>query len=231
MYCEKCGAPANPNFCTQCGNPVPLTLPKKEQEPQQENENYTINKNYKGNVPPIYSSEEQNKTQQKPTDSAFNTGFSNAQSASQNDAQQPPKNANTSPFGSSYNQNTTSEQNQNQQYTNNGYHSGEQYAPYKTPFQNSGYGPQNQYNSYNYNYQTPYNNMGYNNYAAPKEKLIALILCVIFGIFGVHRFYVGKFGTGLLYLFTGGLFGIGYVVDIVLILCNSFTDSYGRPLI
>ena len=63
-----------------------------------------------------------------------------------------------------------------------------------------------------------------------KNKITALILCVLFGFFGVHRFYVGKIGTGLLYLFTGGLFLIGYIVDIILIIKGKFTDKFGLEL-
>ncbi len=44
---------------------------------------------------------------------------------------------------------------------------------------------------------------------------IAWLLLVFLGIFGVHRFYLGKFVTGIIYLCTGGLFGIGYVYDLL----------------
>ena len=47
-----------------------------------------------------------------------------------------------------------------------------------------------------------------------KDKWIALALCVFLGVVGAHKFYEGKTGLGVLYLFTGGLFGIGVVVDI-----------------
>ena len=67
--------------------------------------------------------------------------------------------------------------------------------------------------------------------ASCKTRLLALLLCVFLGVCGVHRFYVGKIGTGLLWLFTGGLFGIGYVVDIILIAAGSYKDRYGYPLL
>lgn len=62
---------------------------------------------------------------------------------------------------------------------------------------------------------------------SPKSNLAALLLCIFLGVWGVHRFYVGKIGTGLLFLFTFGLFGFGWVVDLVLIATGSFTDSAG----
>ncbi|MCQ2501113.1 MAG: TM2 domain-containing protein [Lachnospiraceae bacterium] len=53
-----------------------------------------------------------------------------------------------------------------------------------------------------------------------KNKWAAVLMCFFFGVFGVHRFYEGKIGTGLLYLFTGGLFGIGVIVDLIILLCK-----------
>ena len=63
-----------------------------------------------------------------------------------------------------------------------------------------------------------------------KDWLVALLLCIFLGCIGIHRFYVGKIGTGILYIFTFGLFGIGVLVDLIMIACGSFTDSYKRPL-
>lgn len=69
-----------------------------------------------------------------------------------------------------------------------------------------------------------------NNTVSTKSRLVALLLCIFVGGLGVHRFYAGKVGTGILWLFTGGCFGIGYLVDIIMIACGSFTDSYGHPI-
>lgn len=47
----------------------------------------------------------------------------------------------------------------------------------------------------------------------PLDYTVAWILQTFLGIFGAQRFYMGKWVTGLLYLFTGGLFGIGWLYD------------------
>lgn len=56
------------------------------------------------------------------------------------------------------------------------------------------------------------------------------IMCFFFGGLGVHRFLVGKIGTGVLWLLTGGLLGIGALVDFIMILCSSFTDKDGEKI-
>ena len=57
-----------------------------------------------------------------------------------------------------------------------------------------------------------------------KSRLAAFLLCFFLGFLGVHRFYVGKVGTGILYMLTGGLLGIGVIFDLFMILFGSFTD-------
>ena len=66
---------------------------------------------------------------------------------------------------------------------------------------------------------------------APKKKTVALLLAIFLGYLGIHRFYVGKNGTGILWLLTLGLFGIGWVTDIILILIGSFRDAAHMPLV
>lgn len=61
-----------------------------------------------------------------------------------------------------------------------------------------------------------------------KSRLAALLLCLFLGEFGIHRFYAGKIGTGLIWLFTGGFFGIGWVIDFIMIIFGSFTDKAGN---
>ena len=53
-----------------------------------------------------------------------------------------------------------------------------------------------------------------------KNKWVAFFLCLFLGMFGAHKFYEGKAGMGILYLFTFGLFGIGWFVDCIILLCK-----------
>ncbi len=51
-----------------------------------------------------------------------------------------------------------------------------------------------------------------------KNKWVAFFLCLFFGVFGIHRFYEGRILLGIVYLFTGGIFGIGVFVDLIRLL-------------
>lgn len=67
--------------------------------------------------------------------------------------------------------------------------------------------------------------------AEPKKNwLVTLLLCIFVGSLGVHRFYVGKIGTGIIWLLTCGCCGIGTLVDLVQIICGKFTDKEGNAI-
>lgn len=74
-------------------------------------------------------------------------------------------------------------------------------------------------NNSNMNTNTNMNmNMNPAAFKKPKNKWVALLLCLFFGFLGAHKFYEGKIGMGILYLFTGGLFVIGMVLDLIALL-------------
>ena len=63
-----------------------------------------------------------------------------------------------------------------------------------------------------------------------KSWMVTLALCFFLGLFGVHRFYTGKTGTGVLMIVTLGGCGIWTTVDFIMILLGKFTDADGQPL-
>ena len=69
--------------------------------------------------------------------------------------------------------------------------------------------------------------------ASAYKRLWALLLSAggILGLHGLQRFYVGKIGTGILWFCTVGFFGIGQIIDVILILTGNFKDRYGLPLL
>lgn len=64
-----------------------------------------------------------------------------------------------------------------------------------------------------------------------KSKMVTLILSIFFGGLGIHRFYVGKIGSGVLWFFTGGLFMIGWIYDIIKIATGTFRDGVELPIV
>ena len=63
-----------------------------------------------------------------------------------------------------------------------------------------------------------------------KSFVTALVLILVLGGLGAHRFYVGKPGTAILFILTGGGFLIWWIIDLIAILNGSFTDSDGNTL-
>ena len=58
--------------------------------------------------------------------------------------------------------------------------------------------------------------------------LVALLLCLFVGFLGIHRFYVGKSGTGFLQIITLGGLGIWVLIDLIMIVMGKFTDKEGN---
>ncbi len=134
-------------------------------------------------------------------------------------------------------QNPSANQGYNQNYNNQGYNQN---------YNNQGYNP----NYNNQGYEQNYNNQSYsnnpvsnfvnqfvgNNYPMDgnisyKNKTITLLLAIFLGFFGIHRLYAGKYITGIVYMFTYGLFGFGWIFDIVLILIGRFKDGRGLYIV
>lgn len=63
-----------------------------------------------------------------------------------------------------------------------------------------------------------------------KSFVVTLLLSILLGGLGIHRFYVGKIGTGILMFLTGGGFGIWYLIDLIMIVLSKFTDKDGNVI-
>ena len=84
------------------------------------------------------------------------------------------------------------------------------------------------------NQQTVINNTNTNvnkNVVRGYSKSLVLLMAIFFGWLGAHRVYVHKVGTGVIYMLTFGLCGIGWIIDIILIATGLFRDNLGHPLI
>ena len=69
-----------------------------------------------------------------------------------------------------------------------------------------------------------------NESVSEKNRTADLLLAIFLGEFGIHRFYEGKIFTGILWFISAGLFGVGWVVDIIFIIVGSAKDKNGRPI-
>lgn len=72
----------------------------------------------------------------------------------------------------------------------------------------------------------------YTTAASDKEKKTAMILCAvgILGIGGLHDFYVGKIGSGIIKFITCNWFVIGTIIDLLTIANGTYKDGNGQPL-
>ena len=74
---------------------------------------------------------------------------------------------------------------------------------------------------------TTYHNQNDSSNVSSKSWLLTMILAVLFGYIGIHRFYVGKVKSGIVHCFTLGLIYVGWISDIVEISNEKFTDGNG----
>lgn len=73
----------------------------------------------------------------------------------------------------------------------------------------------------------------YRDDVSPKSWLVTLLLCIFVGVIGVHRFYAGKIGTGIIMILLcwTGISAIWAVIDLIMIILSKFTDKRGRRIV
>lgn len=64
-----------------------------------------------------------------------------------------------------------------------------------------------------------------------KSWMTTFLLCFFLGLFGIHRFYVQKIGTGILWLFSYGAFFVGWLHDLILLATQNFKDAEGKLIV
>lgn len=221
MYCPNCGAIVDGKFCSECGANVLASNPEaKPSRPQANIYSYTQP------LPPITPRQEEpcyNNTQDIPR--------------YQNTVQEKPPYQ--YPQDTPYYQSTQEPQNYQPTQDPSYYQSTQQQYQippqqtasysYQQPYAQSAVPPPIVINNINNNANTN-QNMGYDSLVSHKSRWLAFALCAFLGYLGVHRFYTGKIATGLLWLFTGGLFGLGWLIDALAILVGFFRDSNGLQL-
>jgi TM2 domain-containing membrane protein YozV len=65
---------------------------------------------------------------------------------------------------------------------------------------------------------------------SPKSRLVVTLLAYFVGVLGVHRFYLGKIGTGIAMIFTFGGLGIWAFVDFIIAVCGMMKDKEGKVI-
>jgi TM2 domain-containing membrane protein YozV len=64
-----------------------------------------------------------------------------------------------------------------------------------------------------------------------KSRMTTLLLCVFAGFLGLHRFYVGRVGSGVLWLASFGLLSVGWIYDLVMVATGEFVDDQGKRVL
>lgn len=63
--------------------------------------------------------------------------------------------------------------------------------------------------------------------SGPKSQIIAIVLCLVVGVLGIHRFYLGYTGIGIIQLLTGGVFGIWTLIDLIMLITGDLQPKDG----